>query len=64
MHLTELGGRGENRIAQASKQLQMGFEPGLPRLRVRHSTSELQRSRVYYNGIWGGEMWGTCTYYF
>ena len=32
---------GENENAQSSKRYQRGFEPGLTRLRVRHSTTEL-----------------------
>ena len=34
MQLSELGHDGENENAQASKQQQGGFEPGLSRLRV------------------------------
>ena len=44
--LSELGRHGENDNAQASKQFQRGFEPGLPRLRLRRSTTELPQSIV------------------
>ena len=42
--LSQLGRREENENAQTSKRYQRGFEPGLSRLRVRHSTTELPRS--------------------
>ena len=32
--------RGEKKIARVSKQQQMGFKPGLSRLRVQRSTAE------------------------
>ena len=38
--LGSLGHHGENENALASKQQQRGFEPGLSRLRFRHSTVE------------------------
>ena len=40
MQLSELGRRGENENAQASKQQRMGFEASLSRLTVRHSNAE------------------------
>ena len=39
IQLSELRHHGQNEN-QASKRQQMGFEPGLSRLRVRHSTTE------------------------
>ena len=44
IQLSELGHNGENENAQSSKRQQSGFEPGLSRLRVRHSTTVLMRS--------------------
>ena len=44
IQLSLLRRREENENAQTSKRLQRGFEPGLSRLRVRHSTTELPRS--------------------
>ena len=46
MQLIELGYCGENYNAQASKQQQREVEPRLSRLRVRHSTAELLRSKM------------------
>ena len=43
IQLSELGHHGENENAQASKWHKRGFEPGLFRLRVWHSTAELPR---------------------
>ena len=44
IQLNELGHRGENGNAQASKQNQGGFGPGVTQLRVRgHSNAELPR---------------------
>ena len=42
--LSELGDRGENENAQTLKRQQRGFEPGFYRLRVWHSTADLQFS--------------------
>ena len=44
IQLSRLRHREENENAQTSKRYQRGFEPGLSRLRVRHSTTELPRS--------------------
>ena len=46
IQLNELGHCGEIENAQASKRWQKGFEPGISRLRVRHSTAELSRSTI------------------
>ena len=43
IQLSQLGRREEKENAQTSKRYQRGFEPGLCRLRVRHSTTELPR---------------------
>ena len=43
VHLSKLGRRRENENTQTSKRWRRGFEPGLFRLRVRHSTAEPQR---------------------
>ena len=43
IQLSELGHRRDSDNAQASKRHHMGFESGLSRLRVRHSTAELLR---------------------
>ena len=52
MQLSELGPCGGNKNAEAPKQLQKGFEPRLPRFRVRCSTSELSCSTdVCSNGL-------------
>ena len=40
------GDNGENEHAQVLKQQQRGFEPGLSRLRVWHSTAELTCSKI------------------
>ena len=42
--LSQLRRREVKENAQTSKRLKRGFEPGLSRLRVRHSTTELPRS--------------------
>ena len=47
IQLSRLRRREEKENAQTSKQYQRGFEPGLSRLRVRHSTTELPRSTNY-----------------
>ena len=39
IQLSELGRRGENKNLPTLKRLQRGFEPGLSRLRARHSTA-------------------------
>ena len=44
IQLSELERREEKENAHISKRYQRGFEPGLSRLRVRHSTTELPRS--------------------
>ena len=44
IQLSELGHRGDNENARASKRQQRGFEPVHPQLRVRCSTTELLRS--------------------
>ena len=44
IQLSRLRRREVNENAQTSKRKQRGFEPGLSRLRVRHSTIELRRS--------------------
>ena len=46
IQLSELS-HGENENARALKQQQRGFEPGISRLRVRHSTTELPRSTKF-----------------
>ena len=43
IQLSQLGRREEKENAQTSKRYQRGFEPGLSRMRDRHSTTELQR---------------------
>ena len=46
---------GENENVKTSKRLQGGFEPGLPRLRVRRRpTAELPRSIIIQCGILSG----------
>ena len=47
IQLSRLRRREEKENAQTSKQYQRGFEPGLSRLRVRHSTTELPRFTNY-----------------
>ena len=44
IQLSRLRRREVKENAQTSKRYQRGFEPGLSRLRVRHSTTELPRS--------------------
>ena len=44
IQLSRLRRREENENAQLRNGSKMGFEPGLSRLRVRHSTTELQLS--------------------
>ena len=46
IQLSRLRRREEKENAQTSKRYQRGFEPGLSRLRVRYSTTELPRSTV------------------
>ena len=46
VHLSELGRRGENENAQASKTASQRIQTELSRLRVRTSTSELPRSTI------------------
>ena len=46
IQLSELGGHGDNKNAQASKLQQSGFEHRLSRLVVRHFTTELPRSTI------------------
>ena len=46
MELSELERRGDNENAKTSKRQQRGFEPGLSRLRVWHSTTGLPRSTM------------------
>ena len=48
IQLSELGRCGENENAKALKQQQRGVEPGLSRLRVRHSTAELPSSTKHF----------------
>ena len=44
---TRLRHREENKNAQTLKRYQREFEPRLSRLRVRHSTTELPRHKIY-----------------
>ena len=48
IQLSRLRGREVKENAQTSKQYQRGFEPGLSRLRVRHSTTQPPRSTDLY----------------
>ena len=50
IQLSRLRRREVKENAQTSKRYQRGFEPGLSRLRVRHSTTEPPRST--YSGLW------------
>ena len=47
IQLSRLRRREENENTQTSKRYQSGFEPGLSRLRVRHSTAELPSSTIW-----------------
>ena len=47
IQLSRLGRREVKENAQTSKRYQRGFEPGLSRLRVRHSTTEPPRSTCH-----------------
>ena len=47
IQLSRLRRREVKENAQTSKRYQRGFEPGLSRLRVRHSTTEPPRSTCY-----------------
>ena len=47
IQLSRLRRREVKENAQTSKRYQRGFEPGLSRLRVRHSTTELPRSKQW-----------------
>ena len=53
IQLSQQGRREENENAQSSKRYQRGFEPGLTRLRVRRSTTELPRSTLWHRSITG-----------
>ena len=57
IQLSRLRRREMKENAQTSKRYQRGFEPGLSRLRVRHSTTEPPRSAKQlhvsqYNTLW------------
>ena len=47
IQLSRLRRREVKENAQTSKRYQRGFEPGLSRLRVRHSTTEPPRSTIH-----------------
>ena len=51
IQLSRLRHREMKENAQTSKRYQRGFEPGLSRLRVRHSTAELPCSTLYMVAI-------------